>query len=187
MKVRQFIIHHSSFIIVSLLGDSRVEVKWTPWRGQYIKGGDAAAEAGCVLCNAPRDDDDAARLVLRRGEHAYVLMNLYPYNPGHLMVAPYEHTADFAALPAAVAAEIMALGQQCIAILEAEMQPHGFNLGMNLGRTAGAGIDQHLHLHVVPRWNGDTNFMPLIGGVKLIPEAIDDTYAALRPRFDALA
>lgn len=164
-----------------------MEIKWTPWRGQYIKGGDAPAEAGCVLCNAQRTGDDTARLVLRRGEHAFVLMNLYPYNPGHLMVVPYEHTADFAGLEPAAAVEIMALGQQCTGILQAEMQPHGFNLGMNLGRTAGAGIDQHLHLHVVPRWNGDTNFMPLIGGVKLIPEAIDDTYAALRPRFDALA
>jgi ATP adenylyltransferase len=100
------------------------------------------------------------------------------------MVVPYEHTADFGVLAAQTASEIMALGQRCVAVLQREMQPHGFNLGMNLGRTAGAGVDQHLHLHVVPRWNGDTNFMPLIGGVKLIPEAIDDTYEALRPHFE---
>lgn len=163
-----------------------MEIKWTPWRRQYIKGGDTEREAGCPLCNAPQANDDPARLVLYRGAHSYVLMNLYPYNPGHLMVLPYAHTADFAGLDAPTAAEIMALGQRCVAILQAEMQPHGFNLGMNLGRVGGAGIDEHLHLHVVPRWNGDTNFMPLIGGVKLIPESLDDTYAALRPRFDAL-
>lgn len=162
-----------------------MEIKWTPWRGQYIKSSSDQDE-GCVLCVAYQANRDAEKLVLYRGEYAYVLMNLYPYNPGHLMVAPYEHTADFANLEAPVATEIMALGQRCTAVLQAEMQPHGFNLGMNLGRVSGAGVDQHLHLHVVPRWNGDTNFMPLIGGVKLIPEAIDDTYAALKPRFDAL-
>jgi ATP adenylyltransferase len=103
------------------------------------------------------------------------------------MVVPYKHTAQFDLLPAAAASEIMSLAQTCTRILAGAMQPHGFNLGMNLGRTAGAGIDEHLHLHVVPRWNGDTNFMPLIGGVKLIPEALDDTYADLRPRFDAIS
>jgi len=163
-----------------------MEIKWTPWRGQYIKSADAEQEAGCVLCNAYQANDDAAKLVLYRGAHTFVLMNLYPYNPGHLMVIPYAHTADFAQLAPSIAAEMMAVGQQCAAVLQAEMQPHGFNLGMNLGRVSGAGVDQHLHLHVVPRWNGDTNFMPLIGGVKLIPEAMDDTYAALKPHFDVL-
>lgn len=161
-----------------------MEIKWTPWRNQYIKGDDQA-ESGCVLCNAYQANDDVARLVLYRGGQVYVLMNLYPYNPGHLMVVPYKHTADFASLPPDVAAELMAMGQQCVAVLQAEMQPHGFNLGMNLGKVSGAGVDQHLHLHVVPRWSGDTNFMPLIGGTKLIPEALDDTYAALKPHFDA--
>ncbi len=161
-----------------------MEIKWTPWRSQYIKSSSDEPEVGCVLCHAYRANSDAERLVLHRGTHAYVLMNLYPYNPGHLMVVPYQHTADFSSLPPAVAAEVMALGQRCVAVLQAEMQPHGFNLGMNLGRVSGAGLDQHLHLHIVPRWNGDTNFMPLIGGVKLIPESLDDTYAALKPHFD---
>ena len=163
-----------------------MEIKWTPWRSTYIKGDTTAEEQGCPLCSAHQGTDDAQRLVLYRGQSAYVLMNLYPYNPGHLMVVPYEHTAKFDALPSDTAAEIMSLGQTCTRILTDAMQPHGFNLGMNLGRTAGAGIDEHLHLHIVPRWNGDTNFMPLIGGVKLIPEALDDTYADLRPRFDAV-
>ncbi len=161
-----------------------MEIKWTPWRGQYIKGNTVPAE-GCPLCVAPQAGDDQRLLVLARGQHCYILMNLYPYNPGHLMVTPYAHTADLAGLPAEVASELFALGQRAVRVLQAAMQPHGFNLGMNLGRTAGAGIDEHLHLHVVPRWNGDTNFMPLIGGVKLIPEAIDDTYAELKARFDA--
>lgn len=163
-----------------------MEIKWTPWRGEYIKSSDDS-ESGCVLCNVFQANRDAEKLVLHRGTHVFVMMNLYPYNPGHLMVVPYEHTADFANLPAAVATELMALGQCCTTVLQAEMNPHGFNLGMNLGRVSGAGVDQHLHLHVVPRWNGDTSFMPLIGGVKLIPEAIDDTYAALRPHFDSLS
>ncbi len=160
-----------------------MEIKWTPWRGEYIKSSDAV-EAGCVLCHVYQANNDREKLVLYRGAHVFVMMNLYPYNPGHLMVVPYEHTADFAQLAPPAAGELMALGQRCTAVLQAELSPHGFNLGMNLGRVSGAGVDQHLHLHVVPRWNGDTNFMPLIGGVKLIPEAIDDTYAALRPHFD---
>lgn len=162
-----------------------MEIKWTPWRGEYIKRSDEP-ESGCVLCNVYQANNDVEKLVLYRGMHVFVMLNLYPYNPGHLMVVPYEHTADFANLAPPAATELMALGQRCTAVLQAEMHPHGFNLGLNLGRVSGAGVDQHLHLHVVPRWNGDTNFMPLIGGVKLIPEAIDDTYAALRPHFDTL-
>jgi ATP adenylyltransferase len=164
-----------------------MEIKWTPWRATYIKGEGGAEEPGCALCNAYRAEDDARKLVLYRGAHTFILMNLYPYNPGHLMVIPYEHTADFSDLPSEVASELIALGQRCTHVLTAAMQPHGFNLGMNMGRVAGAGIAEHLHLHIVPRWNGDTNYMPLIGGVKLVPEALDDTYAALRPQFDALA
>ncbi len=163
-----------------------MEIKWTPWRAGYIKGASDGEPTGCPLCTAYQAADDQERLVLARGRHNYVLMNLYPYNPGHLMVVPYEHTASFDTLPPDTASEMIRLGQACTRILTDSMQPHGFNLGMNLGRVAGAGIDEHLHLHVVPRWNGDTNFLPLIGGVKLIPEAIDDTYADLRPHFDRL-
>ena len=164
-----------------------MEIKWTPWRAQYIKDDAGRKSAGCPLCNAHEAGDDTRLLVLHRGEHNFVLMNLYPYNPGHLMVVPYDHTADFGALPPATSAEMLRLAQRCTGVLMEAMQPHGFNIGMNLGRMGGAGIDEHLHLHVVPRWNGDTNFLPLIGGVKLVPEAIDDTYAVLRPLFDALA
>lgn len=160
-----------------------MEIKWTPWRGQYIKG-THEQEEGCPLCNAYKANDDQRKLVLAHGKDCFVMMNLYPYNPGHLMVVPYAHTADLAHLDGAAATELMALGQRCVDVLQRALQPHGFNLGMNLGRVSGAGIDDHLHLHVVPRWNGDTNFMPLIGGVKLIPEAIDDTYAELKGYFN---
>jgi ATP adenylyltransferase len=162
-----------------------VEIKWTPWRRAYIKGEDRPGDDRCVLCVKPQEQDDPANLLLQRGRACYVLLNLYPYNPGHIMVVPYEHTSAFEALGAEVAAELMALTQRAVAILQGAMRPDGFNLGMNLGRVGGAGIDQHLHMHIVPRWNGDANFMPVIGGTKLIPEALDDTYAELAPRFAA--
>ncbi len=162
---------------------------WTPWRMAFIEQATSAEGAGgpaCFLCAKPSEPParDADNLILYRGRQAYVLMNLYPYNPGHLMVVPYDHTADLPALPAAAAAELMSLAQTCMRVMQDELRPQGFNLGMNLGRVGGAGIDEHLHLHIVPRWNGDTNFMPLIGGVKLLPEGIDDTYAALLPFFE---
>ncbi|MCA0351571.1 MAG: HIT domain-containing protein [Chloroflexi bacterium] len=162
-----------------------MEIKWTPWRGQFVKG-ETPKDSRCVLCVKHEESNDAENHVLYRGQYSYVLMNLYPYNPGHLMIVPYAHTNDFANLPAETAAEIMHLTQRSATILSTVMNPHGYNLGMNLGRPAGAGIDEHLHMHIVPRWNGDTNFMPLIGGVKLIPEAMDDTYAALVGHFQAL-
>ncbi len=163
-----------------------MEIKWTPWRSKYIKRDEQAEKPVCALCHAYQAGDDEQFLVLHRGTYMFVMMNLYPYNPGHLMVVPYNHTADFAGLAPDASAELMQIAQRSIGVLTEEMNPKGFNMGMNLGEAGGAGIAEHLHLHVVPRWNGDTNFMPLIGGVKLVPEAIDDTYAALRPRFDAL-
>ncbi len=163
-----------------------MEIKFTPWRMAYIKGSDTPADAECVLCARGRESPDPANLVLHRGATCYVLMNLYPYNTGHLMVAPYAHTADLPGLDAATAAELFDLIRRSVAILTAALAPHGFNIGMNLGRTAGAGIDEHLHMHLVPRWNGDANFMPIVGGTKLIPEALDQTYARLRPLFDEI-
>lgn len=163
-----------------------MEVKFTPWRMAYIKSAGAPADAGCVLCNAGREPPAAENLALYHGATCYILMNLYPYNPGHLMVTPYAHTADLPGLDAATAAELFDLTRRSVAILGAALDPHGFNIGMNLGRTAGAGIDEHLHMHIVPRWNGDANFMPIVGGTKLVPEALDQTYAKLRPLFDQL-
>jgi ATP adenylyltransferase len=163
-----------------------MEIKFTPWRMAYIQHADTPADTECVLCARGRDEPLPANLVLHRGTSCYVLMNLYPYNTGHLMVVPYRHTADLAGLEAPIADELFTLTRQSVALLTAALAPHGFNIGMNLGRTAGAGIDEHLHMHVVPRWNGDANFMPIVGGTKLVPEALDQTYAKLRPLFERL-
>ncbi|MCG8347844.1 MAG: HIT domain-containing protein [Chloroflexales bacterium] len=163
-----------------------MEVKFTPWRMNYIKGSVETKIEGCVLCtlHQAKPAQDKENLVLYRGKECYVVMNLYPYNTGHLMVVPYEHVADLPGMNGATAQELFELTRRCVALLGAEYQPQGFNLGMNLGRTAGAGIDEHLHMHIVPRWSGDTNYMPIIGGAKLIPEALEQTYARLRPRFE---
>jgi ATP adenylyltransferase len=163
-----------------------MDIKFTPWRMAYIKSSDAPADDECVLCAKGREAPDPTNLVVYKGAHCYMIMNLYPYNTGHLMVAPYAHTADLPNLDAATAAELFDLTRRVVAILGSAMSPHGFNIGMNLGRTAGAGIDEHLHMHIVPRWNGDTNFMPIVGGTKLIPETLDQTYAKLKPLFDKL-
>lgn len=162
-----------------------METKFTPWRMRYIKRSHVPVEAGCVFCGMAEDppDHDPENLVLLRGERCFVVLNLFPYNPAHSMVVPYEHTADLVALDAATAAELFALTQRCVAVIGAEYQPHGFNLGMNLGSMAGAGIAEHLHMHIVPRWNGDTNFMPIIGQTRLIPEELEDTYGRMRARF----
>ncbi|NOK60565.1 MAG: HIT domain-containing protein [Chloroflexi bacterium AL-W] len=164
-----------------------MEVKFTPWRMAYIKRSDTEQDEGCILCAKGREAPSEDNLVLFQGHSCYVIMNLYPYNTGHLMVVPYEHTADLPGLDSAIAQELFDLTRRCIPILEQTFAPHGFNTGMNLGRTAGAGIDEHLHMHIVPRWNGDTNFMPIVGGTKLIPEALDQSYRKLKPHFDDLA
>lgn len=163
-----------------------MEIKFTPWRMAYIKSNNSLATDECVLCRLGREEPSVDNLVLFRGTHSYVVMNRYPYNTGHLIVAPYEHTADLPGLASEVAEELFELTRRSVTLVGQAMQPHGFNIGMNLGKTAGAGIDEHLHMHIVPRWGGDMNFMPIIGGVKLIPEALDQTYAHLAPLFAAL-
>jgi ATP adenylyltransferase len=161
-----------------------METKFTPWRMDYIKRGDLPV-GGCVFCamtEAP-PDHDRENLVLYRGDHCFVVLNLYPYNPAHLMVVPYAHSGDLGALALEVADELFALTRRAVALIGAEYTPQGFNLGMNLGRIAGAGIAEHLHMHVVPRWSGDSNFMPVVGQTRLIPEDLDATYTRLRARF----
>jgi ATP adenylyltransferase len=143
-------------------------------------------DTGCIFCDLPAEGDDERTGILVRGVLAFVILNSYPYNPGHLMVAPFRHVGDFGAIEAPELAEIDALVARSIRALDDEMQPHGYNVGMNLGRVAGAGIPDHLHWHVVPRWNGDTNFMPVVGETRVLPELLDETYARLRPRFEVL-
>jgi ATP adenylyltransferase len=162
-----------------------MEIQFTPWRMAYIKGDTAPKDKGCVLCKLCEDDpaNDATNLVVYRGEHCYVVLNRYPYNTAHLMVVPYVHTADLSGLEDACAADLFGLTRRCVALLNEEYQPHGMNLGMNLGHTAGAGIAEHLHMHIVPRWEGDTNFYPIVGGIKVIPEGLERTFERLHPLF----
>jgi ATP adenylyltransferase len=167
-----------------------MERLWTPWRMSYIEsatgGGTAGAgEAACFLCEKSRAPQvqDQENLIVHRAGLGFIVLNLYPYNSGHVMVAPYEHIGDLTALPAAVGYALFDLTRQAVAVLQREYRPDGFNVGMNLGRTAGAGLPDHLHIHVVPRWNGDTNFMPVIGNTKVLPEALDRTWERLRRHF----
>lgn len=161
---------------------------WAPWRVAYVTG-PKAADAGCIFCEAPRGargDDRAARIV-HRGPHGYLILNRFPYNSGHLMAVPYRHVARLDGLNAAEAEALMTMAALAVGALEQAMAPQGFNIGFNLGHAAGAGIDEHLHLHVVPRWVGDTNFMPVLGDVKVIPEHLDETYARLAKALEAAA
>lgn len=151
---------------------------------EYIKGADAAES--CFLCDAPDLDpaQDDRTYLLKRGKRSFVILNIYPYNTGHLMVAPYRHVGELEALEPDEGIEGFALLRAGVEALKAAFGPHGFNIGMNLGRVAGAGVPDHLHFHVVPRWGGDTNFMPILGGTKVLPEMLDETYAKLKPLFD---
>lgn len=152
---------------------------------EYIQAAKAGEADGCIFCDLPAEVDDVRTKILVRGELAFVILNSFPYNPGHLMVAPFRHVGEFGGLETGELAEIDALIARSIRVLDDEMQPHGYNIGMNLGRVAGAGIPDHVHWHVVPRWNGDTNFMPVVGQTRVLPELLDETLARLRPRFEA--
>lgn len=157
---------------------------WSPWRMEYIAAAKEADDAdGCIFCDLPASGDDASVHILARAEHAFVILNTFPYNPGHLLVAPFRHTGDLEALEDAELHDVDRLLQRSVRALRDEMDPHGFNVGMNLGRVAGAGVPGHLHWHLVPRWNGDTNFMPVVGQTRVLPELLDETYGKLSPRF----
>lgn len=136
-------------------------------------------DEGCIFCAKPGCGDDRTSLILRRGTSAYVIMNLYPYNTGHVMVAPFRHVGELEALEEGELAELMGLTTMMIRAIKVEMQPQGFNLGVNLGKAAGAGYDEHVHMHIVPRWQGDTNFMPVVGESKVMPETVEGTYERL--------
>jgi ATP adenylyltransferase len=154
-----------------------VERLWAPWRLEYVENADK--QEGCVFCRAAASDDDEGQLVVHRGERAFVLLNKFPYSSGHMLVAPYRHGLNFGDLDEAEILEIHRLGAQGLEALAATYAPDGYNLGWNIGRVAGAGIPDHGHLHVVPRWAGDTNFMPVLADVKVIPEHLTATRARL--------
>jgi ATP adenylyltransferase len=149
---------------------------WAPWRLEYIQAADE--QEGCFFCRAIEAPDEES-LVVHRGAEAFVLLNRYPYSSGHLMVAPVRHEGEFGALSAEEALAVHRLAAVALGVLADTMRPQGFNLGWNLGRIAGAGIVDHVHLHVVPRWAGDTNFMPVLADVKVMPEALEETRAKL--------
>lgn len=152
---------------------------WAPWRFRYVK---EARESGgeCIFVKLPRESDDRKNLILYRGKHAFVILNAYPYTNGHLMVAPYKHTANLEDLTDEEILETQKLITACVHWLTEAYHPEGFNIGMNLGRASGAGIEDHLHWHVVPRWIGDTNFMPVIGEVRVLPESLEESYDRLK-------
>jgi ATP adenylyltransferase len=154
---------------------------WAPWRLKYVQGD--RGEQGCVFCLAAEPGDDEARYVLQRGEHAFTMLNAFPYNSGHLMVSPRRHVGSLEDLDDAELLELMRLTQRALRAVRAEYRPDGFNLGVNEGTIAGAGFADHVHLHVVPRWAADNNFMAVTADTRVLPQSLEDAYAALRPRF----
>ena len=154
-----------------------MEHLWSPWRLEYLV--QPGAE-GCIFCAAAAGEEDRENLVLLRGERAFLILNRYPYNNGHFMTVPYAHVASLEDLDAATLTEMMMLLNRGLAALRAAMGPDGFNVGANLGRVAGAGIDDHVHIHAVPRWAGDTNFMPIVGNMRVVPQTWLQTYDQLR-------
>ncbi len=162
---------------------------WAPWRISFITG---AKTPGCFLCHKGNGGGgectaDGENHVIARGGHAYVLMNAYPYNSGHLMVAPYRHVGDLTELTADELAEMAVLTVEAEKVLKAAVRPQGFNIGYNLGEAGGAGVPGHVHCHIVPRWNGDTNFMPVLGDVRVVPQALEETAELLRKTWEKLA
>lgn len=158
---------------------------WTPWRMPYLRGEECLSE-DCLFCVKPQSEDAEAHVVHRR-KQCYVTLNRFPYNNGHLMIVPYAHVATLEDLDAEALAELMALTQLSLRVLREAYNPQGFNVGMNIGAVAGAGVAGHIHLHVVPRWGGDTNYMTTTGHTRIIPEWIDQTFERLRPLFEQMS
>ena len=153
-----------------------MERLWAPWRVEYVTAG---GSEGCIFCDKLEERRDEDNLILKRGDLGFIMLNAFPYNSGHLMVAPYRHVGDLSDLTDDEMLEIMLLVKLGKEILSRAFRPDGLNIGINLGRTAGAGITDHVHVHVVPRWDGDTNFMPVIANTKVMPDALRATYAKL--------
>jgi ATP adenylyltransferase len=154
---------------------------WAPWRKNYIEN--HGKEEGCVFCLAQAKADSAENLIAFRGERAYVILNRYPYASGHLMVVPLAHKSDLEQLDAQTRAEMIELAAQCMTILRKIYNPKGFNMGANIGEAAGAGVKEHVHIHIVPRWIGDTNFMPVLGQTRVLPETLEDSFRRVHDAF----
>jgi ATP adenylyltransferase len=159
---------------------------WSPWRSEYIAAGSSADSEGrgCVLCEIHRDpSNDESNFVLHRAQYSFVVLNIHPYISGHLLIVPYEHIADLDATPRETSNELMDLTKRSQTALREAYKPAGFNVGMNLGAVAGAGIVDHIHIHILPRWTGDTNFMSTVGQTRVIPEELGTTYHKLHDKF----
>ena len=155
---------------------------WAPWRGEFIHSPEKRSD--CIFCTFPSEDRDRDNLILGRSPHSFVILNKFPYNNGHLMVIPRRHTDDFTALPVEELNDLSSVLQLAVGLLREAYRPQGFNVGMNIGAVSGAGIAGHIHHHVVPRWGGDTNFMPVLGQTKVMIEHLLTTWEKLRPSFD---
>jgi len=153
---------------------------WAPWRIEYIQ---MEKPTECILCEKPGQDNDTENYILYRGDKNFVIMNKYPYNPGHLMVAPYRHIANLEELTEEELHEHFEIVSRGIKVLRQAFNPGGFNIGVNMGKVAGTGIDDHVHTHIVPRWQGDTNFMTVISDIRVVPEALAETYQKLKGKF----
>jgi ATP adenylyltransferase len=156
---------------------------WAPWRLAYVTDASKDIEEECIFCAKPEAEDDEANLIVHRGEGCFVMLNLFPYTNGHLMVAPFEHISRLQDLAPETLAEMMTLAQRAMSRLESVYEPHGYNVGFNQGRIAGAGVEHHIHMHVVPRWAGDNNFMPVIADTKVMPQTIEQSFEALKGGF----
>ena len=156
---------------------------WAPWRLEYVKDASKDSADECVFCAKAGSDDDEAALIVHRGKRCFVILNLYPYTNGHLMIAPYEHLGSLTDLDAESTAEMMGLAQRAITLLGERYEPHGYNVGFNQGRVAGAGVEHHIHMHVVPRWGGDNNFMPVLADTRVMPQTLEQSYEALAGAF----
>ncbi len=161
------------------MAEGKMDVLWAPWRMEYIL---SEKEDGCIFCKS-LEADERQRLVLYKSEHCFVMMNRYPYNNGHLMIAPYRHTGLLEDLTLEEAQDLMLTLQKALVVLKEAFRPDGFNIGVNIGKVAGAGVADHLHFHIVPRWEGDTNYMPVISSTRVIPEHLERTYERLLPLF----
>jgi ATP adenylyltransferase len=162
-----------------------MEHLWAPWRMAYIAP-KTPQPPGCIFCTQPAENRDEEHYILYRGEYCFMMLNLYPYNNGHLMIAPYLHVGTIEELPTETLTELMTQAQLALKALRATMNPDGFNMGINQGKVAGAGFADHMHLHIVPRWNGDTNFMPVVADTKVIPEHLDVVYQKLKKALAAI-
>src|SRR6266540_7340347 len=156
---------------------------WAPWRLPYVKDASKDSESECIFCTKPAEEDDEANLIVHRGRLCFVILNIFPYTNGHLMIAPYAHLAALPDLDTDTTAEMMALAQRAMTVLDEQYSPHGYNAGLNQGRVAGAGYEGHIHLHVVPRWAGDTNYMPVLADTRVMPQSLEESYEALKGRF----